>query len=40
MPDTAIRIVFDVITDFLATEPSPHEIIAYHLPDDLQPRAD
>lgn len=34
------RTVFDVITDFLATEPSPQEIIAYHLPDDLQQRAD
>lgn len=34
------RTVFDVITDFLATEPSPQEIIAYHLPDDLQERAD
>lgn len=32
--------VFDVITDFLATEPSPQEIIAYHLPDNLQARAD
>jgi hypothetical protein len=34
------RTVFDVITDFLVTEPSPQEIIAYHLPDDLQERAD
>lgn len=34
------RTVFDVITDFLATEPTPQEIIAYHLPDDLQERAD
>lgn len=34
------RTVFDVITDFLATEPSPQEIIAYHLPDDLQERLD
>jgi hypothetical protein len=32
--------VFDVITDFLASEPLPEEIIAYHLPDDLQERAD
>lgn len=30
------RTVFDEITDFLATEPSPQEIIAYHLPEDLQ----
>jgi hypothetical protein len=34
------RTVFDEITDFLATEPSPQEIIAYHLPDALQQRAD
>ena len=34
------RTVFDAITDFLATEPSPQEIIAYHLPDDLQERLD
>ncbi|MEQ8676536.1 MAG: hypothetical protein RIC84_25195 [Aggregatilineales bacterium] len=34
------RTVFDEVTDFLATEPSPQEIIAYHLPDDLQQRAD
>lgn len=32
--------VFDVITDFLATEPSPQEIIDYYMPDDLQARAD
>jgi hypothetical protein len=34
------RTVFDVITDFLASEPTPEELIAYHLPDDLQARAD
>ena len=34
------RTIFDEVTDFLATEPSPQEIIAYHLPDDLQQRAD
>lgn len=34
------RTVFDEITDFLATEPSPQEIIAYQLPDELQQRAD
>lgn len=34
------RTVFDEITDFLATEPSPQEIIAYHLPEDLQARLD
>jgi hypothetical protein len=32
--------VFDVVTDFLASEPSPEELIAYHLPDDLQVRVD
>ncbi len=37
---TPARTLFDVITDFLATEPSSQEIIAYHLPDDLQQRAD
>ncbi len=40
MQNTPTRTVFDEITDFLATEPSPQEIIAYHLPDDLQQRAD
>ena len=32
--------VFDVITDFLATEPSPQEIIDFYMPDDLQTRLD
>jgi len=40
MQDIPTRTVFDEITDFLATEPSPQEIIKYHLPDDLQERAD
>lgn len=40
MQSAPTRTVFDEITDFLATEPSPQEIIAYHLPDDLQQRAD
>ena len=40
MLNAPTRTVFDAITDFLATEPSPQEIIAYHLPDDLQARAD
>jgi len=39
MLNTPARTVFDEITDFLATEPSPQQIIAYHLPDDLQQRA-
>ena len=30
----------DLDTDFLASEPSPQEIIAFHLPDDLQQRLD
>jgi hypothetical protein len=34
-----IRLVVIEITDFLATNPTPEEIIAYHLPDDLQVRA-
>ena len=40
MLNAPTRTVFDEITDFLAAEPSPQEIIAYHLPDDLQARAD
>ena len=39
MQKAPARTVFDVITDFLASEPSPDEIIAYRLPDDLQARA-
>lgn len=31
--------VFDVMTDFLASEPSAGEVINYHLPEDLQARA-
>ena len=38
MQNAPARTVFNVITDFLATEPSPHEIIAYQLPEDLQAR--
>lgn len=34
------RTVFDVITDFLAAEPSPQAIVDYFLPDDLQRRLD
>lgn len=40
MQNAPTHTVFDVITDFLAKEPSPQEIIAYHLPDDLQDRLD
>jgi len=39
MQNVPTRTVFDVITDFLATNPTPEEILAYHLPDDLQQRA-
>ena len=38
MQNAPARTVFNVITDFLATEPSPQEIIAYQLPEDLQAR--
>lgn len=41
MMETApARTVFDVITDFLATNPTPQEIIAYYMPADLQARLD
>lgn len=40
MLNAPVRTVFDVITDFLASEPTPKELIAYHLPDDLQARVD
>jgi len=40
MQNAPVRTVFDVITDFLATEPSPQEIIDYYMPDDLQARLD
>lgn len=40
MQSTATRTVFDVITDFLASDPTPEKLIAYHLPDDLQARVD
>ncbi len=40
MPSTATRTVFDVITDFLASDPTPEQLITYHLPDDLQARVD
>lgn len=40
MSSAATRPVFDVITDFLASNPSPEQLIAYHLPEDLQARVD
>lgn len=39
MLNAPARSVFSVITDFLATNPTPQEIVAYQLPDDLQARA-
>lgn len=39
MQSIPVRSVFSEITDFLATNPTPQEIIAYRLPDDLQARA-
>jgi hypothetical protein len=39
MQNAPVRTVFTVITDFLATNPTPQEIVAYHLPDDLDARA-
>jgi type II secretory pathway component PulK len=39
MQNAPVRTVFGEITDFLATNPTPEEIIAYRLPDDLQVRA-
>ena len=38
MQNVPSRTVFGEITDFLATNPTPEEIIAYRLPDDLQAR--
>ena len=40
MQYATIGTVFDVITDFLASDPTPDALIAYHLPDDLQARVD
>lgn len=39
MQNIPTRTIFGEITDFLATNPTPEEIIAYRLPDDLQARA-
>jgi hypothetical protein len=40
MINSPARTVFDEITDFLASEPTPQEIIAYHLSEPLQERLD
>jgi hypothetical protein len=39
MQTAPARTVFSVITDFLATNPTPEAIIAYTLPETLQARA-
>lgn len=40
MSGITTRTVFDVITDFLASDPTPEQLLAYHLPEDLQARVD
>ena len=39
MLNMPVRSVFSEITDFLATNPTPQEIIAYQLSEDLKARA-
>ena len=39
MQPAPTRTIFGEITDFLATNPTPEEVIAYELPADLQARA-
>ena len=39
MQPAPARTVFDVLTDFLAADPSPEEILAYRLPEELERRA-
>lgn len=39
MLNAPTRSIFSEITDFLATNPTPEEIVAYRLPEDLQARA-
>ncbi len=38
--DAPERSVFDVVTDFLANQPSDEELLAYELPPDQQTRLD
>ncbi|MBK9124620.1 MAG: hypothetical protein IPM16_16085 [Chloroflexi bacterium] len=40
MLNAPARSVLDVVTDFLAANPSADELLAYHLPEDLQARVD
>ena len=39
MPIAPTRIVFDVLTDFLTSDPAPEEILSYRLPEELEQRA-
>lgn len=39
MQTLELRNAFDVVTDFLVSNPTPEEILAYRLPEDLQARA-
>lgn len=39
MQHAPVRFAFDVIAEFLTSDPTPEEILAYRLPDDLQARA-
>lgn len=40
MLNAPVRTIFDVVTDFLETEPSPQEVVDFFLPEDLQTRLD
>lgn len=39
MPIAPARTIFDELTDFLASDPDPETLLAYHLPDDLEQRS-
>ena len=39
MQNIPTRTIFSEITDFLATNPTPQAVIAYHLPEKLEARA-
>ena len=40
MLDAPVCTVFDVLADFLASRPTDEELLAYHMPDDLQARVE
>jgi hypothetical protein len=40
MDNAPIRTIFGVISDFLTSDPTPQDILDFHLPPDLQARAD